>query len=67
MLARCLELISKIKRILNERNISIYRLSKLTEIKYELLRRTFAGERKLLADELILILNVTGISFEEIK
>ena len=47
--------------------ITIYRLSKLTGIKYELLRRVFRGERKLTANELINILDKTKISFDEIK
>lgn len=47
--------------------ITIYRLAKLTGMRYELLRRVFCGERKLTANELVTILNMTGISFDEIK
>lgn len=60
-------LIKKLKTALDERNITIYRLSKQLNMKYELLRRVFGGKRNLLADELILILEVTGISIEEVK
>ena len=57
----------KIKCALEEKNISIYKLAKDTGIRYELLRRVFAGERKLSADEMVLILNCENISFEDIK
>ena len=57
----------KIKEELNRRKISTYRLSKDIGIKYELLRRVFCGKRRLLADELLLILEKTGINFETIK
>lgn len=57
----------KIKKLLDERRFSIYRLSKCTGIKYELLRRTFCGKRKLLADELVLILEKTGISYDKVR
>lgn len=57
----------KISEILNAKGFSIYKLSKLTGIKYELLRRTMIGKRKLSADELILILEKADISFDDIK
>ena len=57
----------KIHIQMERRGITIYRLSKETGIKYELLRRIFCGERKMSADELLLILDKTGIAFEEIK
>ena len=47
--------------------ITIYRLAKLTGMRYELLRRVFCGERKLTANELVNILDKTGISFDEVK
>ncbi|MBQ7959775.1 MAG: helix-turn-helix transcriptional regulator [Clostridia bacterium] len=58
---------SKLKKLMEERKITIYRLSKITGIKYELLRRVFCGERKLLADELIIILDKMGIDFKSVK
>ena len=61
------EVITKLKAALTARGITIYSLSKTTGIQYELLRRVFKGSRKLPADELVLILDKTGISIEEIK
>lgn len=60
-------MITKLKAALTAREITIYSLSKTTGIQYELLRRVFKGSRKLPADELVLILDKTGISIEEIK
>lgn len=60
-------LISKLKKEMQENDISIYKLSKLTGIKYELLRRVFVGRRKLSAEELLLILDKTNIEFSNIK
>lgn len=60
-------MITKLKAALTARGITIYSLSKTTGIQYELLRRVFKGSRKLPADELVLILDKTGISIEEIK
>lgn len=60
-------LISKLKKEMQENDISIYKLSKLTGIKYELLRRVFVGQRKLSAEELLLILDKTSIEFSNIK
>lgn len=57
----------KLKRELQRLGISVYKLSKMTKIRYELLRRTFYEKRKLSADELILILEKTGIDFDAIK
>lgn len=57
----------KLNDILREKNITIYKLSKLTGIKYELLRRVFARERKLSADEFVLILEKTGIYLSELN
>lgn len=56
-----------LKNAMDERGITIYRLSKMIGMKYELLRRVFSGERKLMAEELIEILDKTGISINEIK
>ena len=56
-----------LKNIIKSKGITIYYLSKQTGIKYELLRRVFSGERKLTADEFILILDVAGITIDEIK
>ena len=60
-------MITRLKAALTARGITIYSLSKTTGIQYELLRRVFKGSRKLPADELVLILDKTGISIEEIK
>lgn len=48
------------------KGITIYRLSKLTGIKYELLRRIFKGKRKLTAEEFVLICNKTNIKMEDV-
>lgn len=56
----------KLSNILKKKGITVYALSKATGIKYELLRRTLNGNRKLLADELVLILTQADISFDEI-
>lgn len=56
-----------LKNIIKSKGITIYFLSKQTGIKYELLRRVFSGERKLTADEFILILDAAGIAFDEIS
>lgn len=58
---------NKIKKEMDNRGVSIYRLSKDTGIKYELLRRVFCGERKLTADELVIILDKMGLNYETIK
>lgn len=55
-----------IKSKLKALGITLYELSQSTDIKYELLRRTFNGTRKLTADELVKILSVTGIRYEEV-
>ena len=57
----------KLKKELKISGISIYQLSKLTQIRYELLRRVFHGTRKLSADEFLLILERTGIDFDKVK
>lgn len=57
----------KIKKEMGKRGISICWLSKELGMRYELLRRVFSGERKLAADEFLLILEKTGIKFEDIK
>lgn len=60
-------LVGKLKHELDKKGITIYRLSKLTSIKYELLRRVFTNERKLSADELLKIIDATEIDFEKLK
>ena len=64
---RGMSVTEKLNDILKEKNITTYKLSKLTGIKYELLRRVFAGKRKLSADEFVLILEKTGICFSELN
>ena len=56
-----------LERALQNRNISLYRVSALTGIRYELIRRIFRGMRKLSAEEMVLILEKTDIPFDEIK
>ena len=56
----------KLKLELEKSGTSIYRLSKLCGIKYELLRRSLNGKRRMSADELVLILKHTDISLEEL-
>lgn len=55
-----------LKRHLDKKGITIYRLAKETGIKYELLRRVFVGKRKLTADELLCILSVVDITVSDI-
>jgi hypothetical protein len=57
---------AKLKTALQKHHISIYRLSKLSGIRYELLRRSFNSQRKLSASEFIKILSCTGIQYEEV-
>ena len=58
---------NRIRYEMSKRGISIYRLAKLTGIRYELLRRVFCGERKLTADELVLVLEKAEIKFDDVK
>lgn len=60
-------IVRRLKSVLESKGISLYKLSRLTGIKYELLRRTFNEKRKLTADEMILILERTGIDLKEIE
>ena len=60
-------LIHNLQREMEAKGITIYRLSKLTGMKYELLRRIFRGERKLTAEEFVLICNRTDIKMEDVK
>ena len=60
-------MINKLKQELEEKGITVYKAAKLTGMKYELLRRVFCGERKLSADEFLLILEKCGINFEKMK
>ncbi len=59
--------IDRLKRELEEKGITIYKAAKLIGIKYELLRRVFCGERKLSADEFLLILEKCDIDFKKVK
>ena len=58
---------NKIKQEIEKKGITICSLSKELGMRYELLRRVFSGERKLTADEFLLILEKTGIRFEDIR
>lgn len=55
-----------LQKELKKRNISLARLSRLTGIRYEILRRSFNATRELRADELVRILTCTGIRYNEI-
>lgn len=57
----------KIKKEMEKKGITICSLSKELGMRYELLRRVFSGERKLTADEFLLILEKTGIRFEDVR
>ena len=57
----------KVLRELKNKGITLYRLSQMMNMRYELIRRTFNGNRTLTADELLLLLEKTGIDFEQIK
>lgn len=59
--------IDRLKRELEEKGITIYKAAKLIGIKYELLRRVFCGERKLSADEFLLILEKCEIELEKVR
>lgn len=60
-------MLEKLKKEMEKKSISIYKLSKEINMRYELLRRVFSGKRKLSAEELVLILEKTGIDFEKLK
>lgn len=57
----------KLYEALKKRNITIYKLAKMIDMHYEALRRVFAFQRKLTANELVKILKCTGIDFKEIS
>lgn len=59
-------MLERLRAALKRRGITVYRLSKITGIKYELLRRSLAEERKLTAAELVEVLKAAGIGLEEI-
>lgn len=59
-------MLEKLRAALKRRGITVYRLSKITGIKYELLRRSLTEERKLTAAELVEVLKAVGIGLEEI-
>lgn len=62
-----ISVINKLKKEFEEKGITVYKAAKLTGIKYELLRRVFCGERKLSADEFLLILEKCEIDFKKVK
>ncbi len=59
-------LIDNLKQEFEKKQLTIYKVSKLTGIKYELLRRSLNEKRRLAADELILILTKCGIAYDDI-
>lgn len=48
----------KLQEILDRRGITLYKLAKLTGIRYELLRRSFHGKRRMSADEYLYIMEI---------
>lgn len=50
-----------------KRKMTLYKLSKITGIKYELLRRVFVGGRKLVASELITIAEAIDFDLNSLK
>ena len=56
----------KLLSVMKEKGITMYRLSKITGMRYELIRRIFCHQRKPTADEFVLILQKTGITYEEV-
>ena len=59
-------LIDNLKQEFEKKQLTIYKASKLTGIKYELLRRAFNEKRRLTAEEFILILTKCGIAYDDI-
>ena len=57
----------RLLNVMQNKGITIYAISRLTGIRYELLRRAFRGKRRLTTDELALILKQTDIKFEELS
>ena len=51
---------------LKEKGITISHVSKVSKIKYELLRRSLNGKRVLTADELVSIIKSTDIKLDDI-
>ncbi len=60
------EIEKRVKSVLKKHHISMYQVAKKSGIRYELLRRSMALKRTLSANELVLILKVTDIAYEEI-
>lgn len=52
-----------IKNIMKEHGVSVYKLSKMLDMRYEILRRVFVNKRILSADEFLRILDVLEINF----
>ena len=59
-------IIQRLKKAMTVKGITVYALAKRIDIRYELLRRVFAGKRNLTAVELIQILQVLEISIEDL-
>ena len=58
--------LERLRSELNKRGISLYKAAELTGIRYELLRRSFNERRELRARELIAIIEVAEIRYEDI-
>ena len=56
-----MKVIDKLNEYIKKKNITIYSLAQQTNIRYELLRRSFAKERRLSADEYIVILKALNL------
>lgn len=59
-------ILQRLKKAMAIKGITVYALAKRIDIRYELLRRVFAGKRNLTAVELIQILQVLEISIEDL-
>lgn len=54
----------KIYKAMEQQGMTTYKLAQLIGMKYELLRRVFRGERKLTADELLLIMKYVDVDLK---
>lgn len=52
-----------VKQSMKEQGVSVYKLSKMLGMRYEILRRVFVNKRILSADEFLRILDVLGMDF----
>lgn len=57
----CGSCVDKILAAMEKQGMTTYKLAQLIGMKYELLRRVFHGQRKLTADELVLIIKYVEV------